>query len=109
VTSIELERIIDELMPHIIEDNIREFFAAKFGLTESIAEAKDYDIDGVLLKFKKPEIVLEIKWKKLCAEDIKKAEETLKKINASRKILFVQDKKGVNSTLEVMDVQDLLK
>ncbi len=64
VSGKEILRIIDELMPRIVEDNVREFFAEKYGIRESIIEAKDFDVDGCLLKFKKPEIALEIKWGK---------------------------------------------
>ena len=109
VNELELIRIIDELLPRIIEDNVREFIAEKFGLKDSVVESADYDIDGVLLKFKKPEIVLEVKWKKVSKEDIKKAEETLARINAGKKILFVQDKRGVKSSLDVWDVEDLVR
>src|SRR3989344_6501376 len=97
----ELDRIIDELIPRVVEDNVREFLAEKFGLKESVVESKDYEIDGCLLKFKNPEILLEVKWKKLKKEDIAKSEETLAKINAKRKILFVQEKQEIKSSLEV--------
>ena len=110
ITAKEAENIIDNILPKIVEDVIREFAANKTGLTESVIEEKDYDIDACLLKFKKPEIVIEVKWKsKIEKEEILKAEANLGKINAKKKILFVQDKKGINSSLEVMDVEDLLK
>ncbi|OGJ16902.1 hypothetical protein A3K73_00490 [Candidatus Pacearchaeota archaeon RBG_13_36_9] len=110
ITAKEAENIIDNILPKIVEDVIREFAAKKTGLTESVIEEKDYDIDACLLKFKKPEIVIEVKWKsKIEKEEILKAEANLGKINAKKKILFVQDKKGINSSLEVMDVEDLLK
>lgn len=105
----ELIQIIGELMPRIVEDSIREFFAEKHGLRESVIEAKDFDIDGCLLRFNKPYIAGEIKWGKLKKEDISKAEENLQKINVSNKFLFVQDKKGINSKLKIIDVDDLLK
>lgn len=105
----ELERIIGEILPRIIEDNMREFFADKSGLKEAIVEAGDFDADACLLRFRKPEIVAEIKWKeKVGKEDILKAEQNLGKINARKKILFVPDKKNLHSgTLEIMDAADL--
>lgn len=108
ISEAELINIIDELMPRIVEDNIREILAEKYGLKESVVEAKDYDIDGCLLKFKKPEIVLEVKWKKVDKKDISISEKTLGKINAPKKILFVPNKKKISSNLEVMDVEDLI-
>jgi len=104
----ELERIIDELMPRIVEDSIREFLAEKNGLIESVVQSSDFDIDGYLLKFKKPEIAMEVKWKKLDKEDILKSELTLNKVDAPKKFLFVQDKTGVDSNLKVIDVEDLI-
>jgi hypothetical protein len=59
------------------------------------------------LKFKKPEIALEIKWGDLDKEDILRSEEILEKIDAPKKFLFVADKKGINSKLNVVDVHDL--
>jgi len=104
----EIMRIIDELMPRMVEDNIRESLADKHGLIETILEAKDYDIDACLVKFNKPEIVLEVKWKKIKNSDIKKAEENLLKIKAKKREVFVQDKKGLYSkVLNFIDVDDL--
>lgn len=106
----EFEKIVDELMPRIVEDSVREFLALKFGLTESVFEARDFDIDACLLRFKKPEVVVEVKWKKDIKKlDIVKAEENLHKIRAKRFLLFVPDKTGLKSdSLEIIDVSDLL-
>ncbi len=104
----EINPYISEILPRLVEDNVREFFADENGLRESIIENSDFDIDGYLLKFKNPEISLEVKWKKLNKEDIAKAENNLSKIIAKKKILFVPDKKGIISNLEVLDVGDLV-
>ena len=111
INDAESERIIDELIPHIVEDNIREHIAAKLGLEENVLEAKDYEIDGVFLRFKKPVALLEVKWgRKIGGRDIRKVEEKLDRLPAGRKILFVRDKAGLRSkSLEIMDVFDLLK
>ena len=106
----EILTIINELMPRIVEDNIREFLAEKYGLTESVAEGKDYDIDGCLLKFKKPEILLEVKWGRIKNEDLIKTNEILLKYESKRKILFVQDKEFLKNSkfdFEILDVNDL--
>ena len=108
VNEKELGLIIDELMPRIVEDNVREFLAEKHGLIESIVEAKDYDIDACLLKFNKVEMAVEVKWGKVDKKDILKAEENLKKLEAKEKALFVNDKDKINSNLKVLDVEDLI-
>lgn len=104
----ELLRIIDELMPRIVEDSVREFLAEKYGLRESVLQTKDFDVDGCLLKFNKPEVAIEVKWGRVSDRDVKKAEETLSKISSKRKILFIPDKKILGSSiLEILDVDDL--
>ncbi len=47
-------------------------------------------------------------WKKIKKEDIQKAERNLLEREAKRKILFVPDKKGITTKLELMDVSDLI-
>jgi len=104
----ELERIANEIMPKLVEDAVREYFAHKFGLKESIAEAKDFDIDGCLLKFKKPEISIEIKWKdKISKNEIIKAEKNLSRIAVKKRLLFLPDKKLIHSNIiDIVDVSD---
>ncbi len=105
----EIKEIISVLMPRLIEDNIREFYAEALGLGESIIEAKDHEIDACLLKFRKPQAVMEVKWKSLKNDDILKAEENLRRYRV-RKILFVPEKeKAESSSLEVNDPSDLLE
>ena len=47
------------------------------------------------------------KWEKLKPEEIKVIEEKLSAREAKKKVLFIPDKKGIKSTLQVMDVGDL--
>lgn len=108
VTEKEAMPVVNELMPRLIEDAVREALAEREGLRESIIEAADFDVDGCLLKFKKPVIVLEVKWRHVDRADIIKSEETLNKIDAPRKILFVPDKRSIQTTLEVMDCEDIV-
>lgn len=109
ISEKELLRIIDELMPKIVEDTVREFLSDKNGLSETLVEMEGFEIDGCLLRFKKPEIALEVKWGAVTKGDIKKTEANLQKINAKKRVLFVQDKGAVSSKiLKIMDVSDLL-
>ncbi len=107
----EMERIIDEIIPKIVEDNIRGLLSEKFALEESIFEAKDFDIDVYLLRFKKPEIAVEIKWgEKFKKREIRRIKNNLKRTNAKRVILFVPDKEKIKSEdIEVIDILDLIK
>lgn len=109
ITPQEIKRIIEKIMPRIVEDNLREFMAERFGLKESKIETKDYDVDICLLNFKKPDIVMEVKWKKnLKKEDITKTIKNLSQVNAKEKYLFVSDKKNVKSGLKDIKVVDIL-
>jgi len=110
LSDAEILRIIDELMPRIVEDDIREFMALKAGLTEAIIETEGYDIDACLIRFKKPEVAVEIKWKKVDGADLARAEKILAEISAKERILFVPDKKEVRTktTLKVVDISDFI-
>lgn len=104
----EILAVIDQIMPRIVEDTVREFLAEREGLHETIIESADFEVDGYLLKFKKPQLALEVKWGALDKKDLAKVEEHLASVYAPHKILFVPDKKDIKSTmLKVMDVTDL--
>lgn len=100
--------ILDEIIPKIVEDSVREEIAKREGLIETLFQEPDLEVDGVLLKFKKPLIALEIKWGVIKQKDIPVIEQKLKKIECERKILFVQDKKGLTFDGEILDVEDFL-
>ena len=110
VTKEEIKRIIDELLPRIIEDNVREFLSEKFGLVECVFESKDFDVDACLLKFKKVDVAVEIKWKdKIGTDDIDKALETLSSVNPREMFLFVPDKAKVKTDkIKVVDITDFV-
>ncbi len=103
--------ILDEIIPRFMESDIREFLAYKHGLTESIIETKDYDIDACLLRFKKPEIVVEVRWKKrIGSDELRKIEADLNKFKAKKRYLFVQEKHDIKSKLSVnvVDINDFV-
>jgi hypothetical protein len=108
----ELERIVNEILPKIMEDQLREFVAANLGLDEAVAQGRDYDVDACLLKFKKPAIALEIKWKnRIDEEDVRKAEKNLDTVNADEKWLLVPDKNEVRikTKLKIVDALDFIR
>ncbi|MFW5898654.1 MAG: AAA family ATPase [Candidatus Saliniplasma sp.] len=105
----EMGRIVDDVIPHLIEDQIREHLAKKHGLTEGIIETPEHDVDVCLLRFQKPQIIGEVKWKdNIYQKDVQRAEEVLTQYDADQRFLFVPDKEGVESDiLQVKDVEDL--
>ena len=95
------------MIPRIVEDNVREFLSIKYGLMETIIEDSDYDVDGYLLHYKKPEIALEVKWRN-SIKHISEIETKLLAINAKRHLFFVQDRTNLSSDrITIMDVNDL--
>jgi uncharacterized protein len=108
LTEKEMFLILDEIFPRIVEDSVREEIAKKEGLIENLFEEGDFEIDGVLLKFKKPEIALEVKWGKIEQKDISKIEEKLGKIICPKNVLFVVDKGSLKFEGDVLDVFDLI-
>lgn len=106
----EVGRIVDELLPHLVEDEVRLYASEKLGLEESVVQGADYDVDACLLRFDKPQMSMEVKWKSnVDREDFKKAEKNLDKVDTKKRILFVPDKTGLKAPagLKVMDVSDL--
>lgn len=104
----EMERLVGEVMPKVVEDSARELLAKRFGLEESVVEARDFDADGCLLRFKKPEVALEVKWsEKLGKKETERIVEKLGRLKTKRRMLFVPDKRKVKAEgIEVVDILD---
>jgi hypothetical protein len=108
---VQMRKYLQELMPRMVEDCVREFLGEHLGMRVFLHEAGDFEIDGIFATFKKPEVALEVKWKsRIDRSDIAKAISNLGRIPAPRKVLFVPDRKGLSAEgLELMDVGDLLR
>lgn len=109
LTSSEIKDIIHKKIPYLIEDAVREHLAKKEGMEEAVIQSSDMDMDVCLLKFNKPKVIGEIKWRtQIRSKDLSRAEDVLSRFDADRKFFFVPDKRDVSSdVLEVMDVTDL--
>jgi len=110
VGDAELSSQLSTLIPHIMEDAIRNLIASSLGKNVHLHQSEENEIDGVLTSFKAPQIVLEVKWKKtIKTEDIRKAEKNLQKISAKRRILIVPSKKDLKSDMiEIAEIKDFL-
>jgi hypothetical protein len=113
ISELDLENehfslVYESIFPKIIERCVRSFLARKFGLREAVVIEPDYDIDGYLMKFKKCEIALEVKWrKKINKKEVLRAEEVLSKVKSKRKLLFVPDKNEVEYKSEILEIVDI--
>jgi len=105
----EIKRYISEIMPRVVEDKIREYFSWKYGMKAYLYEMNGFEIDALYAKFKKPEIAMEIKWKKnITNNELKSVEKKLCKIDVKERILFVPNKEDLKSDkIQILDVQDL--
>jgi AAA+ ATPase superfamily predicted ATPase len=107
----EIGRIAAELIPRMVEDEVRALAAEKLGLSEAVMEGKDFDVDACLLRFRKPAVAMEIKWKvRITLEDVRSAERSLENAKAGEKWLFVPDRKMVlaKTSLKIVDIGDLI-
>jgi hypothetical protein len=108
----ELGRLIDEILPKIMENIIRTSIAERTGSIEFVDHNPHDEIDGILVKFKKPVAVMEVKWKKKINKD--EADRIRKKLlsyDVKRRFLIVPDRtmitiKGVK-VLEPADILDI--
>ena len=111
VTLKESNRYIDEILPRIVEENIREMFARNLGLSLFIHHNPENEVDGIYTKFKKPTMALEVKWKKkITGTDIRHAEDNLCRISVPKRFLFVPDKKNLHSDrVEIVDISNFIE
>ncbi len=116
VSESEWDRIISEKLPRIVEKELREALALKMGLEERIIQNTKFEVDGLLVKFKKPEIVLEIKWKnKLNHKDINNVVKNLEQVDCRKKILITKNEispkahASIPPDIEVVTTNNLIK
>jgi AAA+ ATPase superfamily predicted ATPase len=98
--------ILDELIPKLVESNIREYLAYKSGLGEAILSEKEREIDIYLLKFKKPYLVGEVKWGKIDYGEITVLKNKLAEFKNS--FIFVPDKTKVKREVKIKDILDFI-
>jgi hypothetical protein len=98
--------ILDELMPKLIESNVRELIAAKYGLRESILSERDREIDIFLLKFKKPYLAGEVKWGRINQKELESLKDKLSEFENS--FVFVPDKRAFKKDPRIKDITDFV-
>ena len=107
----ELERkYYREKIPHHVEIFFRNLLAKMFNKNPVLYLTKEYDIDIMLLDFKKIYLVGEVKWRKVSKKEIKEIEERLSKFQC-RKMLIVANKDNLDyhpENIELWDVGDIL-
>jgi len=56
-----VEKVLEQLLPKQVEDFFRNLLSKVYGLDKAVWVTRDYDIDIVLLRFKKPLVFAEVK------------------------------------------------
>ncbi len=110
VSPRESEAYVRELMPHIVEAEVREFMSHLFDMRAYIHQDPDCETDGIFVRFKRPDFVLEVKWKENPdSKDVLKMEKKTEKLGL-KGIMVVPNKAGLKSDIvEIMDIGDLMK
>ncbi len=105
-----VRQVYKERLPHYVEDLVATFLAEKFGLKRAIHNEPELDI--VLMKFKRMEVVGEVKWGRLKEQEAMAVSSRLEEVEASRRLLIVKDKKGLPQrigSVELMGPRDLIE
>ncbi len=100
-----LLKVIKKRISFYVERFVEQLLAELYGLQP--VKCLKPEVDILLLEFKKPKIVGEVKWKdKITKREVREVEEKLEIFEGARKILFVKDASSVPETeLEVWDVE----
>lgn len=106
----EMKDLTSELIPHIMEDLLRNSLAEITGCQEQIDHSSNDEVDGILIRFKRPWAVIEVKWKdRLKKKDIESIKKKLNSYDVERRFLIVPDRTITEiEGVEVIEPNDLL-
>ena len=113
VSRKEMKDLTSKLIPHIMEDILRHSLADITGCQEQIDHSSSDEVDGILVRFKKPWAVIEVKWRdRLKKKEMERIREKLLSYDVERRFLIVPDRtiadiEGIE-VLEPMDFMDLV-
>ncbi len=109
LTRKELGGLLDQVIPRIMEETIRGAIAEATGTRATVDHDPDGEVDGILLRFKKPVAVIEVKWKKkISKSELERVREKLFSHNVEKRILVVPDSSMVNiDGIDVIEPGDI--
>ncbi len=102
-------KVLREQVPRLVEQFVGGILADVFGGRP--AKCNDPEVDVLLLSFRRPSVVAEVKWReKISKEDVARAERKLSAFDAEHRILVVPDADNVpETTLEIWDIERMVK
>lgn len=107
-----IRKVIKMRFPTYVESFIRKLLIKIFGLQHYRIEERNLEIDVSLLRFKKIQVVAEVKWRRNIPKNvIKEIEGKLDRFSC-RRILIVPHKEDLEYTprgIEIWDIQDIIE
>ncbi len=108
-----IRKVVEQKLPFHVEQYFRNFMSKYFGMQPAVFQEKDLEVDILLLKFKKPKVVVEVKWKdKVSETEVKSVERKLQRFEGCKKILVVPSRSSLEripESVEVWDVDYIVK
>jgi len=101
---------IQELIPHIMEEVLRNALAKITGTEACIDHSPDGEVDGILVRHNRPVAVVEVKWKsRIKKQESERIREKLMAHDVGRRILIVPDRDMIDiDGVEVIEPRDIL-
>ncbi len=106
----DLRPLVEELIPHIMEEILRKAISERTGRIELVDHSPQGEIDGIFVKFNKVVAVIEVKWKsRIRKDEAIRIKEKLMAHEVDRRILVVPDRKMIKiEGIEVLEPSDIL-
>ncbi len=106
----DLRPLVEELIPHIMEEVLRKAISERTGTIEFIDHSPQGEIDGIFVRFNKMVAVIEVKWKnRIRKDEAIRIKEKLYSHDVDRRILIVPDRKMIKiEGIEVLEPSDIL-
>jgi len=99
--------VIDERVPRHVEHFLTKLISMRKGLSLFISEKPE--VDGLLCKFKRPVIGIEVKWGKTSAKDIRKFAEKVESLNVEKGIFIsIESMKKSLNKIELLTLNDIV-
>jgi len=107
-----IRKVIDEKVPIHVQWFLKDLLVKALGLQHNIIEERGLEVDIALLRFKRLEVIAEVKWRRFVPRsEVRKVEDKLSRFKC-RKILFVPDESVLErepeEDIEVWGVNEML-
>ena len=101
-----IRKVVEEKIPMHVEDFFSKLLSKKYGLRN--IKIFEPEVDIALFKFKKPNIIAEVKWKKkLTKSDLEKCSKTFSYFPKTKKFLILPKKKKLKAFI-TKDIRDFI-